>query len=81
MNEFQEMQDVYVKLLNMDTAIKEQVFLNRDGSYTIILNSRHTHENQLLSYCHALSHIINRDFEKSNVDFIELEAHGIIKAG
>ena len=77
LDNFQEIQGIYVQFLNMDTAIKEQIFQNRDGSYTIILNSRHTHENQLMAYYHALTHIVNDDFEKDNADSIELCAHNV----
>ena len=64
-----------IVMMNMEYGIHEQVTLNRDGSYTIFLNARDSHEQQLLSYYHALSHIEKNDFEKSDVQEIEFEAH------
>lgn len=61
----------------MDVLISEQVVENSDGSYSIFLNSRLSHERQLKSYKHALDHIHNNDFEKSDVDAIESDAHNL----
>ena len=38
-------------------------------------NSRLTHERHIESYAHAMRHIKNGDFEKQDVNQIELEAH------
>ncbi len=59
----------------MDVLIGEQVIKNVDDSYTILLNSRLSHERQLECYLHAINHIQSNDFEKSNSNIIELEAH------
>ena len=68
--------DVFVRYLDMDVMIKEQVFANADGSYTILINSRLNREQQLHSYLHAISHIINGDLNTNNdVDLIETRAH------
>jgi hypothetical protein len=34
-----------------------------------------TQERQLESYLHAMKHITGNDFEKNNVEQIEIEAH------
>ena len=47
------MEDINVQLLNMDTKIPEHLVKNEDDSYTIFLNAKLTHENQLKSYYHA----------------------------
>ena len=59
----------------MDVLVGEQITANSDGSYTIFLNARLSHERQLEAYAHALSHIQGNDFEKDNADMIELSAH------
>ena len=62
-------------LINMDVLVNEHIVSNPDGSYTILLNARHTRERQMKAYLHALSHILGDDFEKSDADAIELAAH------
>lgn len=61
-----------------NTEIREAVTQNPDGSYTIFLNARYSRDMQQRSYLHALRHIINHDFEKEDVQEIEMVAHGII---
>lgn len=67
--------DINVYLVDCDTEIRESVIPNVDGSYTIFINARHSDEQQKIAYLHALKHIYSNDFEKSNVDTIESEAH------
>ncbi len=67
--------DINTQLIDMDVLVGEQIIKNRDDSYTILLNSRLSHERQLECYRHALNHIQNNDFEKGNSNIIELEAH------
>ena len=49
--------------------------LNHDGSITVFLNSRDSHERRLKAFQHELKHIKRRDFEKNDVQEIEHEAH------
>ena len=67
--------EINTKLMNMDVLIPEHIIKNNDGSYTIILNARLSHERQLEAYEHALKHIQNGDFEKNDADKIENDAH------
>ena len=67
--------DINTRLIDMDVLIGEQVIKNVDDSYTILLNARLSHERQLECYLHAINHIQSNDFEKSNSNIIELEAH------
>lgn len=69
------MKEINVQFLNMDTKIPEQLVKNGDDSYTIFLNAKLSHENQLKSYYHALRHIQEQDFEKEDVQEIEQETH------
>jgi hypothetical protein len=68
--------DIQIRILDFPTTkVTETVTQNADGSYTIFLNSRMTQERQLESYLHAMRHITNNDFERHNVEQIEVEAH------
>ena len=61
---------------NMPTAIRSYVVANMDDSYTIMLNSRLSREQNLRSYQHEIEHILNGDYEKKcDVDIIEINAH------
>ncbi len=66
---------VNVKLIDMDVQVTEQVTLNADNSATVFLNARHTQERQYEAYLHAMEHLREKDFEKHDVDEIELDAH------
>ncbi len=61
----------------MPPRIHSYVISNDDMSYTIVLNSNLSYEQNLLSYTHELEHIHNGDYDKKcSVDIIELSAHG-----
>ena len=74
------MEDINVQVIDMDVMIPEQVVKNHDGSYTIFLNARYTHEYNMKSYQHAIEHINNGDFDRESGDVQEIEAvaHEII---
>lgn len=74
----QVVDDLNIVFADMDTRIKEQVIYNTDGSYTILLNARHSHDSLKKAFDHALDHIRNNDWEKSDVQLIESRAHHII---
>lgn len=57
------------------TCVAEMVRQNEDGSYTILLNAKMSHERLQKAYLHALGHITHNDFEKSDIQEIEYEAH------
>lgn len=50
---------------------------NEDGSYTILINAKLSQDGQLKAYQHALNHIKNEDFEKSDIQNIEFQAHDL----
>ena len=70
--------DVNVVLLDFPNYGREMVVLNEDGSYTILINTKLSHESQVQAYAHAMRHINNHDFEKSDVQQIEAVAHEVI---
>lgn len=67
--------DVNVHLINMDTAKKEAVVPNEDGSYSIFINARLSDAGRLLAYEHAMRHIEAEDFQKKSVQSIEADSH------
>lgn len=72
------LEDIFVKLIELPYTIRSYVVMNKDHSYTIVLNSRLSHEQNLISYQHEIEHIKNGDYEKKcSVDMIELFAHDV----
>lgn len=69
------MEDVNVLIMDMDTMVSEHLIQNTDNSYTIFLNARLSHEMRLKAYAHAIKHLIENDFERENVQEIEVMAH------
>ncbi|MDQ0153157.1 uncharacterized protein with gpF-like domain [Moryella indoligenes] len=70
------MNEVYVHLLDFKTTQQaEAITKNEDSSYSIFLNSRLSSLMLKDAYEHALKHIQSGDFEKDDVQEIELEAH------
>lgn len=59
------------------TGTHEIVTPNSDGTYTVFLNARLSYQQQVSAYRHALSHIVNDDFSKGDVQQIESAAHNM----
>lgn len=59
---------------DLPTQIKALTVKNRDGSYTIVLNSHFNFEQLQRSFLHELKHIDNCDLEK-DCDIDEIEAN------
>ena len=68
------MDDVYVYLTRLPDGISEMVSPCADG-YTVWLSDRLGSVEQHDAFRHALSHIENRDFERTDVQEIESQAH------
>ena len=69
------MNDIRVVLMDVDTMVGESIFKNADGSFTILLNSRWSAEEQRRCFDHAISHIRHNDWERFDVNEIERERH------
>lgn len=67
---------INVKLVDLPVRIKGFTRPNPDGSYTMLLNARHSRITQMHTYRHEMDHIDDGDFEQANVDVIERMAHG-----
>lgn len=69
-------QDVNTILADMPCSIAAYTIANADTSYTVVLNSRLSHERLLQAYQHELNHINNGDYDKRcSADLIEFYAH------
>ena len=69
---------IYVHLVNMDTCVHEMVRHTPTDDYVIFINARISNDAQREAFEHAVDHIRNNDFEKSSVQQIEAEAHGLV---
>ncbi len=70
------MDNIYVVYADMPVSVRSYVVVNADESYTIVINSRLSYDQNLVSYNHELDHILNGDYEKGgSADLIEISAH------
>ena len=62
-----------VNILKMDLpcGVKAVTVPNADGTYTIIINAKHSFETQRKSYLHEIRKIKKNDFDKYDVGKIE----------
>lgn len=68
------MAEVYVYIADLPDRVDEMVTPCIDG-YTVYLNARLTYAGRVRAYHHAMRHIERNDFERTNVQEIETEAH------
>lgn len=68
------MDDVYIYFTDLPNRIHEMVTPCCDG-YTIYIDDRLDEIGRWKAYSHAMRHIINGDFSKTNVQLIESGAH------
>ena len=69
--------DVNTLLVDLPGTIKAFVTKDTDDFYTIYLNSRLSHEQNIVSFIHEMEHIENDDFYSDlTADQIERVRHG-----
>ena len=68
------MAEVYVYIVDLPDRVDEMVTPCIDG-YTVYLNARLTYAGRVRAYHHAIRHIERNDFERMDVQEIEMEAH------
>ena len=69
--------DVNTMLVDLPGTIKAFVAKDTDDFYTIYLNSRLSHEQNVVSFIHEMEHIKNDDFYSDlTADQIERVRHG-----
>jgi len=70
------MDNINVYLMDMPPRIKAYTSANADNTFTILLNSRHSHAQHLISYHHEMQHIENGDYDKQcDVNILEFFSH------
>ena len=62
---------------NMPYGMPEHIIDNQDGSYTVFLNAKLNYETQREGFQHAVDHVMRKDYEKEDVQQIEMSAHGL----
>lgn len=68
--------DYHVELIKFPSSkTHEAVTINEDGSATIFINKNDCKEMQRRRFLHAIRHLFEEDFSKSNVQEIEASAH------
>ena len=71
------MDDIFLRYCDMPCSIRAYTYINSDGSYTIVINSKLSTEMRLTAYQHEMHHIKSRDYDKKcSVGIIEINAHG-----
>lgn len=69
---------INVQMMDLPGKTKALTIPNADGTYTIIINSRLSFEQQQKSFLHELNHIYQNDFGVNEIDLIEQIAHNRI---
>lgn len=69
------MSEVFVYLVDLPDGFQEVVMPCADGNYTVYIDARLDNIQRQEAYQHALRHIQNDDFSKTDVQSIEYEAH------
>ena len=65
-----------MRYIGLPATVRSFVIANSDSTYTIILNSKLSHEQNILSYLHEIDHIRKGDYDKKcSADLIEIIAH------
>ena len=72
------MDDIFVYFVPFPPDVHEMVTPCADG-YTIYIADWLDEAHRIKAYEHALTHIRNNDFEKDNVQEIEMVAHGLVE--
>lgn len=70
------MVDAYVYLVDLPNNIHGFSVPGCNDDYMIYINCRLSREQQTATYLHEMKHIIKNDFDRSDVQTIEAEAHG-----
>jgi acylphosphatase len=64
-----------VVYVDLPTTVRGFVRYNPDGTYTIVINSRMSAEQQRKTWIHEMRHIECDDFSSSEADEIERRRH------
>lgn len=64
-----------INFIDMPCKTKANVVKNEDDTYSIFINAKLNYEQQYEALNHELAHINNTDFEKQDVEEIEIQNH------
>lgn len=70
------MDNIYTYCTRLPDGLNEMILPCSDG-YTVYIDDRLSSLGRLEAYQHAIRHIENRDWEKRNIQEIEMDAHYI----
>lgn len=68
------MDNIYTYVTSLPNGLNEMILPCLDG-YTVYIDDRLSDLGRMEAYQHAIEHILNRDWEKQNVQEIEIDAH------
>ena len=68
------MDDIYIYITNLPDGLNEAVLPCADG-YTVYINEKLDHLHRSKALHHAMQHISNNDWGKTNIQDIEGNAH------
>lgn len=69
------MDNVFTYLVDLPDGLNEIVAPCADGNFTVYIDARLDNVQRQKAYQHAIRHIQNDDFSKTDVQEIEYEAH------
>lgn len=69
------MVNAFVYLVDLPSKVKGFTVPDVNDDYTVYINKHLCYEQMLKTYWHELNHIFNGDFEKHDVQEIELFEH------
>ena len=64
--------DCHVNVIFKDIPVPEMCIKNADDSFTVLIDARLSKDEQNKMFIHAVKHITNMDFEKLEVQKIEM---------
>ena len=57
---------IFVRVIELDFAVRGFTVQDADGNYNIYLNARYCREQQRRTLSHEMNHIANGDFDKKS---------------
>lgn len=71
------MDNIYVYFIKFPSLRQHEAIVPCFDGYTVYIDERLGYEQQREAYRHAIKHIRENDFEKEDVDEIEINAHAV----
>lgn len=68
-------EDIFVYLIDFPSPRTHEMVVPCEGGYTVYLDAKMPRNRQITALNHAIDHILNRDWEKGDVNQIEFASH------